>query len=56
MGIKKIHVTVSVDLYIIADEDVEIQDVIDDLDYSFSSNTQGAKVEDTFILDHEITG
>ena len=55
MAQRKIHVTVEVDLYIVADEDVKIQDVIDELDYSFNSNTDGVEIQDTFLLDYKIT-
>ena len=51
---RKTYVDVSVRLIIRADEGVEIKDVIDDMDYNFTSQTEGAEIEDTEINNYEI--
>ena len=52
---RKVHVTVKVDLLIHANEGVEIGTVIDEMDYTFTSQTDGADIEDTEIKDYEVT-
>jgi hypothetical protein len=52
---RKVFVTLTVKLVINADEDVEIGDVIDELEYNFSDTTGKADVEDTEIIDHKVT-
>jgi hypothetical protein len=52
---RKVHVKVEVDLYIVAEDNVEIDEVINEMDYGFTSNISGAVIEDSSITDYEIT-
>ena len=52
---RKVHVKVTVDLYLVADDNVDVQAALDDMDYDFSSNTPGMSIEDMTIEDCEIT-
>ena len=52
---RKVYVNVTVRLVIRADEGVDISNVIDEADYSFKSNNPGADIEDTEIVNTEIT-
>ncbi len=52
---RTVHVKVIVDLTIKADDDVEIQEVVNELEYSFVDQTSRAEVEDSQILDFEVT-
>ena len=52
---RKVYVDVTVRLIINADEGIEICDVISELDYNFTSQTEGAEIEDTEITNHEVT-
>jgi hypothetical protein len=51
---RKVYVEVKVKLIINMDDGVEVQEVVNELDYSFNSQTDGATIEDTEILDHEV--
>jgi len=55
MAIRKMHVTVEVDLYIVAEDYINLQNIIDEMDYSFNSNTEGVEIQDTFIQDYNLT-
>jgi len=49
-----VHVTVK--LCIRMDEGVEVSDVIDNMEYDFTAQSEGqATIEDTEVLDHEVT-
>jgi hypothetical protein len=52
---RKVFVEVKVKLVLNMDEGVEVTDVINELNYNFQSTLDGADVEDTEILDHEVT-
>ena len=52
---RTMHVTVSVHLTIKADDDAELKDIVNELDYSFSSGTDKADIEDSEILDYVLT-
>ena len=52
---RKIYVTVTTRLIINADDDKNISDVLSEMDYDFTSNTDGADIEDTEILNWEVT-
>jgi len=52
---RKVHVKVTVDLLLKMEEGVEVQEVIDEMEYSFESQTKNADIEDTEILEHEVT-
>jgi hypothetical protein len=55
MATRKMHVTVEVDLYIVAEDYINLQNIIDEMDYNFNSNTDGVRIEDTFISDYNLT-
>jgi len=55
MADRKVYVDVKVRLVIRADEGVEIGGMIDEMEYNFISQTDGAEIEDTEIKDYEIT-
>ena len=48
-----VHVTVK--LCIRMDEGVEVSDVINEMDSSFTAQSDGATIEDSEILEHEVT-
>ena len=52
---RKVYVTVTTRLIIRADEGVNIGGVLDDMDYHFKSQTEGAEIEDSDIQDWEVT-
>ena len=51
---RKVYVEVTTRLILDMDDDVEVQKVISELDYSFDSGTYGCDVLDTEIRDHEV--
>ena len=52
---RKVQVELKVLLTIRADDDVNIHtDVLNEMDYDFTSTTDGADIEDSEILDAEI--
>lgn len=55
MADRKVYVTVTTRLIIRADEGVDIDEVLSDMDYYFKSQTDGADIEDTDIRDWDIT-
>ena len=52
---RKVYVDVKVRLIINQDDGVETSEVINEMEYSFTSNTSGAEIVDTEIKDHEVT-
>lgn len=52
---RKVEVKLTVIVSLVVDEGVEISKIIDEMDYSFSDTTTKATIEDTEIIDHEIT-
>lgn len=52
---RKVYVEVKTRLIINVDENISIKDVIDDMNYNFISQTEGADIEDTEIQDYEVT-
>ena len=52
---RKVYVEVKVKLVLEMEEGVEVGEVIDEMDYDFTSNTTNADIVDTEILDHEVT-
>jgi len=52
---RKVYVKVTARLIIRANEDIDIEDVLNDMAYNFQSQTIGADIEDTDITDWEIT-
>lgn len=55
MATRKVHVKVTVDLFMVVDEGTEVSEVINEMDYSFSDTTGKADIQDTTILDQEVT-
>lgn len=55
MADRKVYVNVTTRLIIRADEGVSIEEVIHEMDYNFTSQTEGANIEDTEIQNYEIT-
>ena len=51
---KKIYVEAKVRLIIRQDDGVNTEDVLDNMDYDFISNNDGADIEDTEIIDWKI--
>ena len=52
---RKVYVTVKTQLIIRADDGVDIDEVLSEMDYDFTSNTDGADIEDTEVKDWDIT-
>ena len=52
---RKIYVNVITRLIIQANEGVDIDDVLSEMDYDFTSTTEGAEIIDTEITDQEVT-
>lgn len=52
---RKVYVEIKVRLIINADEGVDVDEVLDEMDYNFISTTEGAEIEDTEILEQETT-
>ncbi len=52
---RKVYVTVTATLIIEMDEGIEVSNVIDEMDYNFTSTIEGADITDTQIIDHEVT-
>jgi hypothetical protein len=55
MADRKVYVNVTTRLIIRADEGVDIGDIISELQYNFFDTTGKADVEDTEIINHEVT-
>jgi hypothetical protein len=55
MADRKVYVEVKVRLIIRADEGVDINGVLEEMEYDFSSQTEGADIEDTEVQDWTIT-
>ena len=55
MADRKVYVNVTARLNIRVDEGVDINEVLDEMDYDFTSQTDGADIEDTDITDWGIT-
>ena len=51
---RKVYVEIKVKLIIRADEDVDVQGVLDDMDYNFSSTSEGADIEDSEVMEYDI--
>lgn len=52
---RKVTVHVTMKLVINMDEGIEVGDVIDEMERTFTSNTDGADIEDDEMLDYEVT-
>ena len=51
---RKVTVEVKVKLLINADEDIEISDVINEMEYEFVYSEHGAEIVDSEIVDYEV--
>ncbi len=51
---RTVTITLAVNLTIKADDDIEISEVINELDYNFSDTTTKATIEDMTIEDFEV--
>jgi hypothetical protein len=51
---RKVFVQVTVSVVINMDEGIEVSEVLNDMDYNFKSNTNGADVVDTELSDFEV--
>ena len=52
---RKVYVDLAVRMVLWVDEGQSVQDVINELEYTFTDTTGNATVEDTEITGHEIT-
>ena len=52
---RKVTIELKVKLIAEIDEGVEVSEIVDELDYSFSDQTGNATILDTEILDSEVT-
>jgi len=52
---RKVYVDVKVRLIIRANKGIDINEVLEEMDYDFISNTDNAEIEDTEIKDWDIT-
>jgi len=55
MADRKIYVTVKTSLTIRADEGVSVPEILENMDYNFNSQTDGADIEDSEIQDWVVT-
>ena len=51
---RKVYVEITVMAVVEMDKDIKVSDVVNEMDYSFSSNTKGAHISKTEIRDHRI--
>ena len=51
---RKVVVEIKIKAIINVDDDIEISEIIDELDYDFTDTTTKATIEDTEIIDYEI--
>ena len=51
---RKVYVNVTTRLIIRANDDQDITEVLENMDYDFSSNSDGADIEETEVKDWEI--
>lgn len=51
---RKIYVEVTTRLIIRADDDAEVADIINEMDYNFKDTTGKADIEDSEVLDYQV--
>ena len=51
---RKVEVEIKIKAIINVDDDIEVSEIIDELDYNFTDTTTKATVEDTEIIDYEV--
>ncbi len=54
MIITKVHLTVTVHLYMDVEDGINLNDVVNELDYKFADTTDMARIVDTHISDFNI--
>jgi hypothetical protein len=54
MTITKVHLTVTVHLYMNVEDGINLNDVVNELDYNFADTTDMARIVDTHISDFNI--
>jgi len=54
MTITKVHLTVNVHLYMDVEDGINLNDVVNELDYNFADTTDMARIVDTHISDFNI--
>ena len=54
MTITKVHLTVTVHLYMDVEDGINLNDVVNELDYNFADTTDMARIVDTQISDFNI--
>lgn len=52
---RKVNVTVKVDLLLRLDDDADVDHILNEMDYSFKSTDPKGDIEDSNILDYEVT-
>jgi len=52
---RKVYVRVITRLIIDMDEGIEVDEVLENMDYDFTSSTDGAEIVDTEIMEWEVT-
>ena len=52
---RKVYVNVVTRLIINAEEDLSVNEIVCDMDYNFKSQTKGAEIVDTEIVDYTVT-
>lgn len=53
-NMEKVHLTVTVHLYIDVEDGINLNDVVNELDYNFADTTDMARIVDTHISDFNI--
>ena len=51
---KKVIVEIKTKVTMTIDDDIEVSEIIDEMDYGFTDMTTKATIEDTEIIDYEI--
>lgn len=54
MTITKVHLTVTVHLYMDVENGINLNDIVNELDYNFADTTDMARIVDTHISDFNI--
>ena len=52
---RKVYAVLKIRLIINAEDEVDIYDVLDNMDYNFTADTEGSEIYDMEILDYVIT-
>ncbi len=52
---RKVYVTIKVNVIMTIDEGTEIGDIINEMDYDFTPSTENVTIEDTELVDFEVT-